>query len=120
MFSVKMEWVIESCMQLAREEYEYNQLNYELEISIQTLKGLSSLDAQIQKLLGTLSVMQGQQTILKQMTQVLDKTAISYVQCENRICDYGEQNVVRYKRREVESTSFNEIVNMLSSVNFAR
>lgn len=118
MFSVNIERMADGCVQLERLASETDQLHMELEAAIRALRSLSNLDEQINRLKTQKSQLEAEQTGLKHMMLGLDKITLDYISCENRICDYGEQSVIRYGRREIGISDLGEISNILGTIPF--
>lgn len=118
MFSVKLDRMCDSCVQLERQMSEMNQLNMDLEYAIRGLSSLSGMDDLMARLRTQKSFMEMEQISLRQMMQGLDKITIDYASCENRICDNSEQSVIRYVRREIGTNDFGKISGILGTMSF--
>ncbi len=104
------------CSELERETTELRWRVDELEDAIRGLKGLSGMDEPIARLNTQRSEMDFQYTVLRQMAQALNNVILDYTSCENRICDYGEQNVIAYARREIGVNDLSNISNILNGL----
>lgn len=118
MFSVKTDVIIDSCTQLESYAVVLQQLNMDLEGVIRNLGSLSSLEEQIDRLKRQKEVLEEEQRNLWQMAQGLDKAALYYIHCENRICNYAEEGVIRFERKEAGISRLQKIVPFLEEITF--
>lgn len=118
MFSVRLDRMCDDCVQLERQMSELNQLNMDLEYAIRALSSLSGMDDLIARLRTQKSCMEAEHIHLGQMAQGLDKIILDYTSCENRICDNGEQSVIRYVRRDIGTNDFGRISGILGTITF--
>lgn len=116
MFSIVKNQAIEECSRIERQVSVFSEQAIELEQAIRGLRRLSGMDEPIARLLNQCAKMDFQYTVLKQMMQALNKSTINYMSCENRICDYSEQNVIVYARQEIGVNDFSSITNILSGI----
>lgn len=96
-----------------------NELHYramELEDAQKGLRGLSGMEEPIARLTEQCAEMEFLYAVLRQMAQALNKTALNYASCENRICDYSEQSVTARVRREIGLNDLSKISNILSGL----
>lgn len=121
MIQVKIDGIGDACVQMEQQYSEYCQLNGEIEKAIQILNTMSSkdLDDLVKQLKKQKEDMEHNQAQLGRMAQGLDKIAISYIQCENEVCDFGEQLIYRFPREEVGYTDLSDVTGMLSKIVFA-
>lgn len=113
MFSVITDQVIQECNQLEKQVSELYEQTAELEQAVKELKGLSGMDNVIAGLMACHSQMEFEDMVLRQMAQGLHKTVVNYMQCENRICDDAEQNVIIYERQEIGVNDFSGVTDIL-------
>ena len=107
---------IQVCIQLENYMTELYWKTEELEDAMNGLRGLTGMDEPIARLKSQRSNMDYQYTVLRQMTQALNNVILDYTSCENRICDYGEQNVIAYARREIGINDLSNISNILNGL----
>lgn len=118
MFSIKTDAIIDSCTQLESHTAVLRQLNMDLEDVIRNLGSLSLLEEQTARLKNQKEELGEEQRSLWQMAQGLDKAVLYYIHCENRICDYAEEGVVRFMRREAGISRLQRIVPFLEEITF--
>lgn len=120
MFEVEIDRMGEICRAIEDQYREYCQLNDELEATIRELETMSaaSLDEFIRQLKEQREQFERQQLRLRNMAQGLDKIAISYIRCENEICDSGEQAVRCFQQEEAGITNLSGIRSMLKGIVF--
>lgn len=116
MFSIVTNQAIEDCVQLGQCNAQFTTLNIETESIIRELGSLSGMGEVLMRLRSEFDRMQGEQQVLRQMMQGLDRTIMNYVNYENRICDNVEQSMIRYTRREIGLNDFSQISNLLAEV----
>ncbi len=113
MFSVITGQVIQECNQLEKQVSELYEETAELEHVVRELKNLSGMDNVIAGLMDCHAQMEFEDMVLKQMAQGLHKSIVNYMQCENRICDDAEQNVIVYERQEIGVNDFSSVTDIL-------
>ena len=118
MFSTRLDRMEDSCVQLERQMLELEQLHIELESVIRSLSSLSGMDDLIVRLSTQKSCMGTESQGISQMMRGLDKITVDYMSCENRICDNGEQSIVRFVRKEVGVSDLGKVSNMLGNISF--
>lgn len=116
MFSTKTGLMIEECNNLANQMSGMREQIYELERVTSTLSALSCLDEPIARLKAQIEQMNQEYDILQQMVQGLNKISLYYIDCENRICSYGEQSTIHYKREEIGVTDYSAIAGLLNGL----
>jgi hypothetical protein len=116
MFSIVMNQAIEDCVQLGQCSAQFTDLHIETESIIRELGSLSGMEEVLMRLRSEFDRMQGEQQVLRQMMQALDRTIMNYANYENRICDNAEQSMIRYTRREIGINDFSQISNLLGEV----
>lgn len=116
MFSIVTSQAIEDCEQLERCVLQFAAQNLETEAIIRELGSLSGMGEVLTRLKAQHGTMQEENRALRQMMQALDKTVLYYRNCENRICENGEQSMIRYARREIGMNDFSRISNLLGEV----
>lgn len=113
MFSIRIEQVIQECNHLEKQVSELSGQMAELEQAIRELRSLSCMEEPIDRLEHQYSEMEYQHTVLRQMMRGLNIIILDYRNCENRICDNGEQNAALYTRLEIDVNDFSDISNIL-------
>ena len=116
MFSILIDQAIKECSLLEKQVSEISWKIFELEHVIRELRSLSDMDGPIAELTRQVSEMELQYTILKQMMMALNKAILTYMSCENRICNYGEQNVIIYNRQEIGVNDLSDISDILNGI----
>ena len=116
MFSILTDQAIQECSLLEKQVSEISGQIYELEQVIRELRNLSGMDGPIAGLSHQVSEMEFQHTVLKQMLMAFNKAILTYISCENRICDNGEQNVIMYNRQEVNINDLSDISDILNGI----
>lgn len=116
MFSILTNQTIQVCNQLEKQTYELLELMQELEQITEEVQSLSCMEEPIARLKHQHSEMDSEHTVLKQMLMGLNKIILDYMNCENRICDNGEQNVILYARQEIGNNDFTEISGILNEL----
>lgn len=116
MFSILTDQAIQECSRLEKQVSELSGQIFEMEHAIRELRSLSDMDGPIMGLTRQVSEMEFQHTVLKQMMRAFNRTILDYMSCENRICDYGEQNVILYNRREVSINDLSDISDILMGI----
>ena len=116
MFSILIDQAIQECSLLEKQVSELSGQIYELEHAIRELRSLSGMDGPVAELTHQISEMEFQHTVLKQMMMAFNKAILTYMSCENRICDYGEQNVIIYNRQEVGINDLSDISDILNGI----
>lgn len=116
MFSILINQAIQDCNNLEKQISELYDQMMELEQAIRELRTLSCMEEPISKLEHQYLEMDFQYAILRQMMLGLNKIILDYMNCENRICDNGEQNVTLYTRQEIGINDLSNISNILSGI----
>ncbi len=116
MFSIITNQTIQECSNLEKQASELCDQIIELEQTIKELESLSCMEEPIIRLEYQKSELDFQYTVLKQMMLGLNKIILDYMNCENRICDNGEQNVILYARQEIGVNDFSNISNILNGI----
>lgn len=116
MFSIMTGHVIQECSQLEAQVSEITGQMLQLEEAIRELRSISCMEEAVARLEYLYSEMDSERTVLRQMMLGLNQTVLSYLSCENRICDHGEQNVLYHARRETGINDFSGISNILSGL----
>ena len=113
MFSTKTSLMIEECNNLERQVAGVMGQIYELEHVVSMLNTLSNLDEPIAQLNNQIRQLTEEQDVMRQMMQGLNKISLYYMNCENRICNNGEQSTIRYERQQVGITDYSAVAGML-------
>lgn len=116
MFSILTDQAIQECSRLEKQVTEFSGQIFEMEHAIRELRSLSDMDGPIAGLTRQLSEMEFQHTVLKQMMLAFNRTILDYMSCENRVCDYGEQNVILYSRQEIGINDLSDISDILNGI----
>lgn len=119
MFSIVTNQAIEDCVQLERCVSGFLVQNLEMEAIIREVESLSGMEEILARLKSQHGIMQEENRVLRQMMQALDKTILSYRNCENRICENGEQSMIRYARREIGMNYFSHISELFGTVSLS-
>ncbi len=116
MFSIMTGHVTQECGQIEAQVSEITGQMLELEDAIRQLRSISCMEEAVAKLEYLHSEMDFERTVLRQMMLGLNQTILSYLSCENRICDNGEQSVLYHARRETGINDLSGISNILSGL----
>ena len=116
MFSIVKNQTIQECSRMERQVTEMYRQMSELEQVIRELRSLSQMDEPVARLRNQQNRLDYQHSVLEQMMQALDRSALSYIGCENKICDFSEQNFVVHRRQEVGVNDFTGVANVLSGM----
>ncbi len=116
MFSLITNQAIQECGQMEAQVAEVSVQIAELEYAIRELRYMSGMEESVARLESLHSEMEFEHFALKQMMFGLNKVILSYISCENRICDNGEQNVFHYARRETGENDFSNISDILNGI----
>lgn len=116
MFSMITGQAVQECSRMEAQVSEISGQMFELEQAIRELRSISGMEEVLERLEYLYSEMDYERLVLKQMMLGLNKTILSYLSCENRICDNSEQNVLCYARRETGMNDFSEISNILNGI----
>lgn len=113
MFSTKTDLMIDECNNLENQVVGIKNQIYELENVVHILGMLSNLDGPVTQLNTNINHLKEEYTVLRQMMQGLHKSVLYYMNCENAICDNGEQSVIRYERQRIGLTDYSTISSLL-------
>lgn len=116
MFNVKISPLVDECVNLNQQVYELNNQTYEVAQMIRKLQEMEGFEGFISKLRTENSKFELNINVLNQMSRVLDKTILYYLNCENKICENGEQSTIRFKKKDRVSNDLNGIVNAVNSI----
>lgn len=116
MFSIMTDHAIQECAQLDRQVFELLEQKTQLEQAMSGLRDLTGMETPIAGLSKQCAELDFQYAVLRQMMLGLNRTILDYMSCENRICDYSEQNTVRYARQEIGMNDFSEIAAILGEL----
>ena len=116
MFSMITNQAIQECSQIETQISEISGQMLELKQVIRELQGISGMEEVLKRLEHLHAEMDFECLALKQMMFGLNKTILSYMSCESRICDNSEQNVLCYVRRETGINDFSHISNILNGI----
>lgn len=88
----------------------------ELEQVMQQLNGLSGMDGVLMGLRRQRDKIEESRRTLDRMVQCLEKAVLYYNSCEDRICDYAQQEAIIYRRYIIGASSLSNISGLLQSV----
>ncbi len=88
----------------------------ELERTVQNLRSLSQMEEPVSRLEKQLDAMRVEYHILWQMLHGLNKISLYYINCENRICDNGEQSTICFARQEIGVNDLSDIADLLKNI----
>jgi len=118
MFSTRISPLIDECAALNEQVYELNNQIIEVEQVIRQLDNLKGLDGFAQTLRARKGKFEENIKVLNQMARVLDKSVLYYLNCENKICENGEQSTVRYHKKEQANNDLNEVADVMKNIEF--
>lgn len=116
MFSIITNQTIQECSQLERQTSELMENILELQQVTNEVRRLSCMEDPVIRLENIYSEIDFEYSVLRQMMSGLNKVILSYMNCENKICDNGEQNVIQYRRQEIGINDFSGIANILQEL----
>lgn len=116
MFSIITNQTIQECNLMEKQTAELMELMLELEQVTGEVRGISCMEQPVARLEHQYSEMDFEHTVLKQMMLGLNKIILNYMNCENRICDNGEQNVILYTRQEIGTNDLTGIADILQGL----
>lgn len=116
MFYMNKDQMIGACSQMERLHHEYGEWSIELEGVIRALDSMESAREMADVMRAYQSRMEEQQEMLRKMARGLDKIIVRYQDCERRICNYGEQEIMRYPVRDAAVVDLNGLRKMLDSM----
>lgn len=116
MFSIRTNQMTEEYTALERQTRALFDQIAELEQIVRELQSLSGMGNAIDRLRVQRSEMEREADVMDQMTQALGRIALDYQNCENRICDNGEQSTALYERRQIGADEFWDIKDILLRV----
>lgn len=116
MFSIRIDQMIAEYDSVERQTAELSRQLPELEQAIRELRNLSGMEGVISGLRKQHSEMEAESVVMNQMVQALGRISLDYMNCENRICDNGEQNVIYYTRQRIGVNEFTGIANILKEM----
>lgn len=88
----------------------------EIEHVMQQLGGLSGMDAVLMGLRRRRDQLEESRRTLDRMQKCLEKVILSYDSCEDRLCDYAQQEIIVYRRHSIGTSSLDNISGLLQSV----
>lgn len=115
MFSAKTNLMIEECNNLEGQVTGVREYIYELEHVVSILNTLSDLEDPIARIRNQIKLLTEEHDIMHQMMQGLNKISLDYINCENRICDNGDQSIIRYERQQIGITDYTIIGDILDT-----
>lgn len=86
---------------------------WEMEQVLSRLNGLSDMDGPIAGLRGQIANLEEADRYMDRMSRCLNQTIQNYNSCENRICDYAQQEAVVYARHRIGTNDLHNISDML-------
>lgn len=88
----------------------------DMEQVMQRLGGLSGMDGVLMGLRRQKDRLEESRRTLGRMAECLEKTILYYNSCEDRICDYAQQEIILYRRHLIGTSSLSGISGLLQSV----
>ena len=88
----------------------------ETEQVMRQLSGLSGMDAVLMGLRRQRDRMEESRRTLYRMIQCLEKVFLYYNSCEDRICDYAQQEIIVYRRHRIGTSDLGNISDLLRSI----
>lgn len=88
----------------------------ETEQVMQQLSGLSGMDAVLMGLRRQRDRLEESRRTLDRMQQCMEQVILCYDSCEDRICDYAQQEIIVYRRHRIGTGSLSSISGLLQSV----
>lgn len=116
MFYINSGQMIEACVCMERMHHKYSQWSMELEETVMMLDGMDSARKMAAGLRAQRNRMEQQQEMLRQMARGLDKIVVRYQDCERRLCDDMEQEIMTYPVRDAAAVDLNGLRDMLDSM----
>lgn len=116
MLKIRMNQAIDIQQNLERQLRFLDNQTGDLEQVMQQLGGLSGMDGVLMGLRRQRDRMEESRRTLNRMIQCLEKTILYYNSCEDRICDYAQQEAILYRRYIIGASSLRNISGLLQSV----
>lgn len=116
MFYVNSSQMIEACFCMERMHHKYSQWSMELEEAVMMLDAMDSTREMAAGLRAQGNRIEEQQEMLRQMARGLDKIVVCYQDCERRLCDDMEQEIMTYPVRNAVAVDLNGLRDMLDSM----
>lgn len=116
MLKIRMNQAIDVQQNLERQLRHLDGQIGDLEQVMQQLNGLSGMDGVLMGLRRQRDRLEESRRTFYRMTQCLEKTILYYSSCEDRICDYAQQEAIVYRRYIIGASSLSNISGMLQSV----
>lgn len=88
----------------------------ELERVLPQLGGLSGMDGVLMGLRRQRDRLEESRRTLDRMLQCIEKTVLYYDSCEDRICDYAQQEIIVYRRSRIGMSDLGGISSLLQSI----
>lgn len=88
----------------------------ELERVLPQLGGLSGMDTVQMGLRRQRDRLEESRRTLNRMLQCIEKTILYYNSCEDRICDFAQQEIIVYRRHKIGVSDLGSISGLLQSV----
>lgn len=118
MFVVNLDKIVEAYQALKEQKIIIKQKIDELSRVSASLRSLSGMEEILKEIQRIQEELRKEYEGLQQMMQVLDKAAISYQSCENRIIDEYEEATIHFKKSEVGFTNLKQLNEVLSDLKF--
>ncbi|MCM1122694.1 MAG: hypothetical protein NC416_08925 [Eubacterium sp.] len=101
MFQVMIVQLYNSCNQIEQQVRTLCSVAEELESIIPAVSILPDTKELVGRLSGDLRDLREEELLLRQMLQVLNKTLLNYVNCEDRLINEFEQNIYFFQPKEL-------------------
>lgn len=113
-FSIRIDQAAEEYNSLERQQSELYSQIVELELAVRELQKLSGMQGAIEELWAQRAQMQEEMDSMDQMVRALGRIFLYYRDCEKRIYNNGEQNIVPFEKQQIGVNGFFEIAGILS------
>ncbi len=117
MFDIWVQRLAVQGTELNNEGKEILQYRDSLDYIVRKLSRQSGMDLTVSKIKRTMIIMEEENTSMRQMTDVLEKTIAGFTGCENWILGNAEQSIIRYQRKNVIANDLSEYSGMLAGIN---
>lgn len=118
MFSVRISPLVDACANMSQQAYRLNNQIYEIEQIIRQVEAQESISHLAQNIKVTKDKYVNDVNKYHQMSRVLDKSIIYYLNCENKICDNGEQCAIIFQRKTRVNNDLNKVISAIKNIEF--
>lgn len=116
MLRIRMNQTVKVWEDLQQQLRFLNNQIWDIEQVMQRINSMSDMDGPMAALRRQKEKLEESKRTLDRMARCLDKANLYYNSCENRICDYAQQETILYRRHAIGTNNLQNISNLLQSV----